>query len=263
MFCCCATVFDRFCFVVLFCAVFVLQAREIENSWDRIPGLNEIFQELLVHDHAMVKIRYDYSLLGKETRFLRDDESLLGKETRFLPDDESLLADKVRMEVGDLFVVRAQRLPVLVLVPSLSWQKHLLKTRCRFQSPTFQVVKNPLGGHEPNEELYPGAADRELWVGHPKGRPDQVRTRIYFAPFLYKNDHFTETGSGQTQAKHSNSKTEMRFSLQMGLFPSACVELLDRSVRKMPFCPPFYTRGKLIIFNPKNDQFTKTGSGQA
>ena len=39
----------------------------------------------------------------------------------------------------------------------------------------------------------------------------QVSKNGLFEPFIYKNDHFAKTGSGQTQGKQ-HSKKERRFS---------------------------------------------------
>eukprot|EP01046_Picozoa_sp_COSAG06_P064453 COSAG06_NODE_15411_length_1072_cov_2.113052_1_plen_61_part_10 len=42
---------------------------------------------------------------------------------------------------------------------------------------------------------------RLLRVGSPRWGRGQVRKTPFLASFLYKNDHFTKTGSGQTQEK--------------------------------------------------------------
>jgi hypothetical protein len=72
-----------------------------------------------------------------------------------------------------------------------------------------------------------------------------------FEPFIYKNDHFTKTGSGQTWGKLQKRTFFLRnYSCFAWIFAGGAAFGL---VRERLFCAMFYT---------KTRTFTKTGSGQ-
>jgi hypothetical protein len=65
-----------------------------------------------------------------------------------------------------------------IVVPSLSWQIIVLG----------KVLKTVVRRSWPSR----------LRLCYPAHRVASVRTTPLFAPFVYKNDHFTKPGSGQT-----------------------------------------------------------------
>ena len=76
--------------------------------------------------------------------------------------------------------------------------------------------------------------------------------------FVMKNDQFTKTGAGQTQAKVEKKRfsagTTIKVSPRIGLTrPMGKAQMPPVMVRETSFLEPFYA---------KNDQFTMTGSGQ-
>jgi hypothetical protein len=76
--------------------------------------------------------------------------------------------------------------------------------------------------------------------------------------FVMKNDQFTKTGAGQTQAKVEKKRfsagTTIKVSPRIGLTrPMGKAQMPPVMVRETSFLEPFYT---------KNDRFTMTGSGQ-
>jgi hypothetical protein len=72
-----------------------------------------------------------------------------------------------------------------------------------------------------------------------------------FEPFIYKNDHFTKPGSGQTWG---NSK-EDRFSSGI----THALHGSSRAVQRSGWCGNAFFAPCFIL---KNRTFTKTGSGQ-
>jgi hypothetical protein len=76
--------------------------------------------------------------------------------------------------------------------------------------------------------------------------------------FVMKNDQFTKTGAGQTQAKVEKKRfsagTTIKVSPRIGLTrPMGKAQMPPVMVRETSFLEPFYT---------KNDRFTMTGSRQ-
>jgi len=63
------------------------------------------------------------------------------------------------------------------------------------------------------------AAEPSIYAGR-----DLVRKTPLLAPFIYKRDHFTKTGSGQTREK---LRKEWRFSQAFGSLPPADTYLLS------------------------------------
>jgi hypothetical protein len=86
------------------------------------------------------------------------------------------------------------------------------------------------------------------------------KTRLFALPFHTKNDHFTKTGSGQTQGNSQKSTVFLQTLVNFARkarpgfnFTSIQVNKNYLSVRKTPLFAPFVY---------KNEHFTKTGSGQ-
>jgi hypothetical protein len=54
-------------------------------------------------------------------------------------------------------------------------------------------------------------------------------TRLFAMPFVYKNDHFAKTGSGQTEGKHSKKDAFLQETMdRMGEDPEENLEMAAR-----------------------------------
>jgi len=87
--------------------------------------------------------------------------------------------------------------------------------------------------------------------------PTCARKRLFFEPFIYKNDHFTKTGStniGKALKKRDRFLAGLLATLGSGQRTS-CAQVARRGrCDHSPSFAPIYAT---------NDHFTKTGSGQA
>ena len=80
----------------------------------------------------------------------------------------------------------------------------------------------------------------------------QVRKRRLFVPFLYQNDHFAKTGSGQTWGKHTQKQTALGAGKVKGGWLQT--PLWEE--------PTPYIAFFCFLFNKQDRSFAETGSGQ-
>ena len=89
----------------------------------------------------------------------------------------------------------------VIILPRQARDKHRESTQTKsgafsYSSDKWQVSAPPFTfEHLYHGEVYDARLALPGW--------DQVRSRPSLAPFYTENDHFTKTGSGQTQGKHS------------------------------------------------------------